>query len=156
MTQTQTQTRARHRAFSFQRGTTDDTAPEELGPPTFDIGNQTDIRCVDSMDGFRLLVFTGMMGRGVSATARAQAMTEFIEDAIVPEDFERFLQGCKEGGVDIEGVGEICGWLSDVYAERPTKSAEPSSAGQTSTGSSSAVSSSSAASTGVGSPPPTS
>lgn len=147
---------ARHRAFGFRPDSSDGNEPSELEPITFDVGPETNIRCVENVDGFQLLVFTAVMGPGNSGTARSKAMIDFIQKVIIPEDYQRFLDGCAKGGIDIETVGEICGWLADEYSERPTRPAQPSSAGQPNDGSPSADSSSSAESTGDGSTPPTS
>ena len=149
-------TPARHRAFGAQPGTSDEHEAEQLEPITFDVGDEKGIRCVDRIDGFQLLVFTGVMGPGNSGSARAKAMTEFIERAVAPEEFPRFLAACAKTGLEIEDIGAICGWLADEYSERPTVPAQPSSAGRQSGGSPFEASSSSAASTGAPSTDPTS
>ena len=144
-----TQTSARHRAFSFQRDTSDQVEPDQLAPITFELADKT-VRCADEVDGMRLLLFTAAMGPGIPGAVRAQAMTDFLEWAIPdPAEHAKFLKACAEASLEIEDVGSICGWLADVYSERPTKSARPSLAGQTTTGSSSEASSPSAESTGV-------
>lgn len=150
-----TQTSARHRAFNFQRGTSDDTETSALEPVSFELDNQL-IRCVDDVDGMQLLLFTATMGAGFTGPQRAQSMTDFLKKAIVPEDYDLFLKACASSGIEIEDVGSICGWLADAYSERPTKSAQRSSAGQTTTGSSSEASSPSEESTGDDSQPQTS
>ncbi len=150
-----TQTNARHRAFNFQRNTSDDTEPAKLEAVSFDIGEQT-IRCVDDVDGMQLLLFTATMGPGFTGAQRAHSMTDFLRKAIVPEDYPRFISECAKIGIEIEDIGTMCGWLADTYSERPTKSAQPSSAGQTTTGSPSEASSPSKESTGDDSPQPTS
>src|SRR5688572_25993983 len=125
-----TQTSARHRAFSFQRNSTDEAEASQLAPITFDLADRT-IRCAEEVDGMRLLLFTAAMGPGIPGAVRAQAMTDFLEWAIPdPVQHANFLKSCAEASLEIEDIGSICGWLADVYSERPTRSAQPSSAGQ--------------------------
>lgn len=151
-----TQTSARHRAFSFQRGTSDQVSTDSLDGVTFELGGKS-IQCAADVDGMQLLLFTAAMGPGIPGAIRAQAMTDFLAKAI-PDHRQHaaFLKACADECLEIEDIGSICGWLADVYAERPTRSAQSSSAGQTSTGSSSEDSSPSEESTGVDSPQPTS
>jgi hypothetical protein len=151
-----TQTSARHRAFSFQRGTTDEVEPGSLDEITFELAGAT-IQCAEQIDGMQLLLFTAAMGPGIPGAVRAQAMTDFLAKAIPDRrQHATFLKACADASLEIEDIGSICGWLADVYSERPTRSAQSSSAGRTNTGSSSEDSSPSEESTGVDSPQPTS
>jgi hypothetical protein len=121
-------------------------APDATEPVNLEINGET-IRCVPTLDGLRLLIFTSIMYGNFGVGVRSKEMVSFLEDCVLPEDWDNFQGLVKKYSIDIEGLGDITTFLSDVYAERPTGSAQPSSAGQQTTGPSSEESSSSPAST---------
>lgn len=141
------QTSPGNRALKYQPRTTDQAPSSELEQRTFEFGEHT-LKLVDELDGLQLMLFTAMMGPGYSSPQRAQAMTEFLEKAFAPGEYPKFVAACQEYAVEIEELGSICSILADSFSERPTRSAQPSSAGRMSTGSESEESSSSSESTG--------
>lgn len=145
-----TQTSPGNRALKYQPRTSDQSAPEDLEPRTLEIGDYT-LNLVDEIDGLQLMLFTAVMGPGYSSPQRAQAMTEFLQKALTPADYPKFVKACQEYAIEIEELGSICSILADSFSERPTMSAQPSSAGRKRTGSGSKASSSSRASRGASS-----
>lgn len=135
----------RSKAFSF--------TPEEVEEFPLEINGET-VTCVGDIDGIVLLDYTASMRPEVPVARRAHSMMQFLQECIVPSDWDRFRELVRKNRLDVENVAEISGYLSAVYSTRPTKSAEPSSTGQTTTGSSSEGSSPSEESTGAGSTPP--
>lgn len=106
--------------------------------------NGDEVMCVPHVDGLQLLTFLSFMRDPATPMGRrAGAMVDWLRKCIVPEDWPKFEALCAKYNLDIESLGEISGYLSEVYTERPTQSAGSSSAGQTTTGSSSEESSSS-------------
>lgn len=115
--------------------------------------NGEEVVCVADAGGLALLEYTAVMRNQYSSVGeRAAAMTKWLQVCLgvdvnagetTSEEWRKFQVIAKKNGLAIEDLGDIAAYLTDVYTERPTKSAEPSSTGQTTTGSSSADSSSS-------------
>lgn len=129
-------TDSRFHAFSFPvREGSGDEPPK---PFELEINGDT-VACVPEMDGLKLLRLTAVMrSRSFGAGERAQAMVEFLEYAVVTDEWPKFEKIVEKNNLDIEDLGDIVGYLSNVYSDRPTRSSEPSSAGATTTGSTSA------------------
>lgn len=134
-------TDSRFHAFNFpvrEASTTEEPEPFEIEI------NGDRVACVPEMDGLKLLRLTAVMrSRSFGAGERAQAMVEFLEHAVAEGEWSKFEKIVEKNNLDIEDLGDVIGYLSNAYSDRPTRSPEPSSAGATTTGSTSAAGSSS-------------
>lgn len=125
----------RRKAFSFEVPATEEF-PLEI--------NGDDITCVADVDGLKLLEFTSAIRDPNSGVGtRANAMMKWLKTCVVESEWGKFEKVIAKNKIDIEGLGEICGILADIYSERPTASAESSTTGRTTTGDGSKGSSSS-------------
>lgn len=128
----------RSKSFNFEE-------PPTTEPVVLEISGDN-VRCVPYVDGLRLLRFTGTMHDPVAQPgAKAKAITDWFDDVVLPEDMTKFNDLCRKYAIDIDGLASMSGYLSDVYAEVPTKPAEPSQTGQGDGGGTSEEASSSAA-----------
>jgi hypothetical protein len=125
----------RRKAFNFEVPKTEEF-PLEI--------NGDEVMCVDYVDGLKLLEFTSAMrDSSLGVGARATAMHKWLKTCIVESEWAKFEKIVAKNKIDIEDLGDISGYLADVYSERPTASAESSSTGRTTTGDGSRGSSSS-------------
>lgn len=121
-------------------------APEAAEPIELEI-NDEKVRCVDSIDGLRMLLFTSIIYGQFGIGVRAKEIYDFLKDCILPEEWERFQGIVAKYQIDIEGLGDMAMYLADTYSDLPTGPAQTSSSGQNETGHPSEVSSSSSEST---------
>lgn len=131
-------TNSRDHTFHFKTPNDDENEPFDLT-----LGDGGDkVTCQPSIDGLALLEFAAISSRNYTSGQRAAAILNFLRKAIMPSSWNRFEDFVQKYQVDIDGLGDICSYLSEVYTTYPTPSAEPSSAGQTTDGASSAEDSS--------------
>jgi hypothetical protein len=111
----------RHRSF--------DVATPVDDAVTFDI-NGVDIgkhkwtesfTAVPAIPGAKLLDFISDADSNDGGRA-SQALVDFLEGVIVPEDRERFQEMIRDETkvIEIETLAAICEWLVEQYAVRPT------------------------------------
>lgn len=125
-------------------------APEVLEEPItleINVPEEQPIRCVDGIDGLRILLFTSIIYGQFGIGVRAKEIHDFLKDCIADEEWERFTGLVAKYRIDIEGLGDMAMYLADLYSDLPTTPAQTSSSGQGETGPSSEVSSSSSEST---------
>ena len=113
--------------FSFYRA-------EETPPIEFSLNGQV-IRCHPTISGMTLLKFVASTTDG-DGGAMSAAILEFLKVVILTEDWERFDSTASDprSGVGPEQLGEIAGWLSEIYTSRPTEGSSSSSAGSPTSG----------------------
>lgn len=125
----------RRKAFSFDVPNTEEF-PLEI--------NGDEVMCVADVDGLKLLEFTSAMrDPNLQVGVRATAMMKWLRTCVTEGDWSKFEKIVAKNKIDIEGLGDISGYLADVYSERPTVSAESSTTGRTASGDGSRGSSSS-------------
>lgn len=94
---------------------------DELEPVSFDLYDET-FNCYKQIHGVTLLTFVKRASSddGKEAT---DALLSIFERVMPNEEYERFVALCDdpEKVVPVETLGEIIGWLMEVYSERPTE-----------------------------------
>lgn len=117
----------------------------EFEPIEFDLNDQT-YKCKPALQGAVLLEFVARADSESGGEA-AGALYGFFQDAMEPEEYERFRAylNSPEIIIDMETIGEIASWLVEEYTSRPTQGSEPSDTGPSSAGPTSTEQPSSAA-----------
>lgn len=125
----------RHKVFNSK--------PKVQTPVTFELDGDS-FTAVPAIPGAKLLDFIADADSNDGGRA-SQALVDFMESVIVPEDRERFTALIRDEDrvIEIELLAEICEWLVGEYAQRPTESPSASFAGPPSSGSGSTVTASS-------------
>lgn len=136
----------RHKSFTT-------AAPVQV-PVTFDVdGVDTDQRpwkesfeAVPAVPGAALLDFIADADSDDGGRA-SQALVDFLEGAIVEDDKERFRDLIRDPKrlIEIETLAQICEWLVEQYATRPTEPSKPRSTGRAKSGRGSTATSSTTA-----------
>lgn len=109
------------KTFSYYRN-------DEPEPVAFEL-NGTTVRCQPLISGMQLLKFVAATTQGGAESA--VAVLDFLQAVVLPEDWETFDRVASDprSGVGPEQLGEIAGWISEIYTGRPTEQSSPSSAG---------------------------
>lgn len=96
----------------------------EKEPVTFKLHDE-EFSCREQLQGKMLLDLVARAGTEDPAES-AKTITLFFEQVLLPESYERFdaLLKHPEKIVTVETLGEISGWLVEVYAGRPEKEPE--------------------------------
>jgi len=96
---------------------------------TFELDGE-EFTAVPAIPGAKLLDFIADADSDDGGRA-SQALIDFMESVIVPDDRERFsaLIRDEDRVIEIELLAEICEWLVGEYAARPTESSKPSASG---------------------------
>lgn len=91
----------------------------EKEPVTFKLHGE-EFSCREQLQGKTLLDLVARAGNENPAEA-AKTITMFFEQVLMPESYERFtaLINHPEKIVTVETLGDISGWLVEVYAGRP-------------------------------------
>lgn len=112
---TKKQTAPRHKDFGAP------VQMEELEPVTFNLYNET-FHCYKQIHGVTLLRFV-KEANSEDGAAAVSAMLGVFERVMPKDEFKRFETLCEDPDtvVPVETLGEIIGWLMEVYSERPTK-----------------------------------
>lgn len=86
--------------------------------------------CYPQMQGKTLLQFVEITASEDEA-ASAAAILKFFSKVLVPESFERFEKLADDPNkiISVETLVEIVGWITEQYADRPTKGPEHSPTG---------------------------
>lgn len=110
-----TRAKARHKDFGRPVNT------DELEPVTFDLYGET-YTCYKQIHGVTLLRFVKDANSEDGAKA-PEAMLGIFERVMPPEEYKKFEALCNdpETVVPVDTLGEIIGWLLEIYADRPTK-----------------------------------
>lgn len=112
----------RHKDF----GGVEDLIEDE--PVTFSLMGQN-FTAKPQMNGAVLLQFVREADSGHGGRA-SEALLGLFEKVLTVESYERFEKMANDPDIPIrvEKLGEICGWLVEVYTARPTKVRSTSSA----------------------------
>lgn len=107
---------------------------ENAEPVSFSLMGQT-FTAKPSINGAVLLQFVREADSGHGGRA-SEALLGLFEKVLTKESFERFekMAGDPDIPIRVEKLGEICGWLVEVYTDRPTKGRRLSSPSQDATG----------------------
>jgi hypothetical protein len=91
----------------------------EKEPVTFKIHGE-DFSCREQLQGKTLLDLVSRSG-GEDPAESAKTINMFFEQVLLPESYTRFsaLLKSEDKIVTVETLGEISGWLVEVYAGRP-------------------------------------
>ncbi len=94
---------------------------EELEPVTFDLYGET-FNCYKQIHGVTLLRFV-KEANSEDGSRATDAMLSIFERVLPNEEYVRFETLCNDPDtvVPVDTLGEIIGWLMEVYSERPTK-----------------------------------
>lgn len=109
-------------------------ALEDYEPLGFAL-NGEDFTCRPAMAGAVLLDFVRRADTQAGGAA-ADAVIQFLEDALEEGDRERFMGMIRDPEVivEIDTLAEIAAWLIEQYTERPTKPRPRSAGGRSSLG----------------------
>ena len=115
MTKAKAKATARHKDFG---------APVDMDamePVAFDLYGET-FNCYKQIHGVTLLRFVKQANSEEGAAA-VEAMLGIFERVMPKAEYERFEELCNDDTkvVPVETLGDIIGWLMEIYAERPTK-----------------------------------
>lgn len=101
-------------------------ADVEREPISFALYGET-FDCYPALQGKFLLDMVATSGNTDDPAAAAEVINKFFAKVLKPDSLERFtaLIEDPERIVSVETLGEITGWLVEVYAARPTE--EPQS-----------------------------
>lgn len=94
---------------------------DEMDPVSFDLYGET-FNCYKQIHGVTLLRFVKEASAEDGSRAVA-ALLGIFERVMPAEEYERFEALCNdpETVVPVDTLGEIVGWLVEVYSDRPTK-----------------------------------
>ena len=97
--------------------------------------NGEDFGCRPAMAGAALLDFVRRADSD-SGGAAADAVIQFLEDALDGGDRDRFVALIRDPEVivEVETLAEIAGWLIEQYTARPTKPRPRSAGGRSGVG----------------------
>jgi hypothetical protein len=108
---------------------------EDYEPLGFSL-NGEEFQCRPALPGAMLLDFV-RKADAESGGAAAEAIIQFMEEALEEPDQERFTAMIRDPDiiVEVETLGEIAGWIVEQYTSRPTKPRSRSAAGRKKIGS---------------------
>lgn len=113
----------RRKSFSTKKAGTDDVIVLAI--------NDVEFRCTSKIPGVVLIDFISTMDMDDPKSA-GQGITKFLQTAIVEEDwilFDAYIRE-PENDVDLDLLGEACGWLAEQYTGgNPTEQSPSSSSG---------------------------
>jgi hypothetical protein len=91
----------------------------EKEPVTFKLHGE-DFSCREQLQGKTLLDLVARSG-GEDPAESAKTISMFFEQVLLPESYTRFSSLIESADkiVTVETLGEISGWLVEVYAGRP-------------------------------------
>lgn len=94
---------------------------DELEPVFFELYGQR-FDCYKQIHGVTLLRFVKEANSDDGARA-TEAMLSIFERVLPKDEYARFESLCNdpETVVPVDTLGEIIGWLMEVYSDRPTK-----------------------------------
>lgn len=101
------------KTFSFYRETIPEPIPFVL--------NGRDFRIQPVISGMQLLQFVAATTQGGAESA--VAVLDFLKAVVLPEDWDAFIEVTSDprSGLGPEELGELAGWMSEQYTERPTE-----------------------------------
>lgn len=93
----------------------------EMVPLEFELCGHT-FHCRPAIQSKKMISFVRKTDSD-SGAAAGEALHEFMETAIIPEDVEawREIVDGEEYLIDAAQLGDIVSWLVEQYSERPTK-----------------------------------
>lgn len=94
---------------------------DEMEPVSFDLYGKT-FNCYKQIHGVTLLRFVKEASSEDGARA-TEAMLTIFKRVMPSEEYARFEELCDDPDtvVPVETLGEIIGWLMEVYTGRPTE-----------------------------------
>ncbi len=94
---------------------------EEMDPVSFDLYGET-YNCYKQIHGVTLLRFV-QDANSEDGSKATSAMLDIFKRVMPKDEYARFEELCNdpETVVPVDTLGEIVGWLMEVYSERPTK-----------------------------------
>jgi hypothetical protein len=100
---------------------------QPIGEPEFQLDSPDEqkhlvVKCVPFISGSKFLDFLTLIN-AESPGQMAEALDGIFKEAIVGEQYDMFKAWIEDpaNGVTIEILGEISGYLSEVYSGRPTQ-----------------------------------
>ena len=102
----------------------------DYAPLTFSVAGE-DFSCKAAIQGAVLLDFISEADSNDGGRA-AVAIRKFFQEAMPPDDFERFYKLIEESEYifDMEELSAITAWLVEQYSSRPKELSKPSSVGR--------------------------
>jgi hypothetical protein len=115
MTKSKAKTASRHKDFGAP------VNQDELEPVSFDLYGDT-FNCYKQIHGVTLLRFVKEATSEDGARA-TEAMLGIFQRVMPDDEYARFEKLCEDPDtvVPVDTLGEIIGWLVEVYSDRPTK-----------------------------------
>lgn len=100
------------------------TDPDTVEPLSFKLYGE-EFFCVPELQG-SILINMVKNAQSEDAATAAEVVTSFFDKVLVDESLERFtaLINSKDKIVKVETLGEIVGWLTEEYTNRPEEQPE--------------------------------
>jgi hypothetical protein len=85
------------------------------------------VNCIGMLPGSRFLDFLAKTGED-DPKAMVGAVDELLRAAVRPESWDEFKAfiDLPDNGIGMDMLGEITGYIGELYARRPTAPSEPS------------------------------